>query len=73
VRTVTVRLDGGERFNVAVDDRGRFLLPKQRLESLGFREAVLVATSGTGRAAVARLQTGGIGDGTTVTAPFIVK
>jgi hypothetical protein len=73
VKTVTVRLDGGERFNVAVDERGRFVLPKQRLEAIGFREAVLVATSGTGRAATARLETGLLGDGGSVSAGFTVK
>jgi hypothetical protein len=56
-----------------VDDRGRFTLPKQRLEAIGFREVLLVATSGTGRTAIARVQTGGIAEGNTVTAGFTVK
>ena len=40
VKTVTVRVDGGERFNVAVDERGRFALPRLHLGRFGDRGRV---------------------------------
>jgi hypothetical protein len=73
VKTVTVRVDEGERFNVAVDDKGRFTLPRLHPGRFGQMEAVLVATSATGRAAIARLGLDGVTQGSVVTAPFVVK
>jgi hypothetical protein len=73
VKTVTVRVDEGERFNVAVDDKGRFTLPRLHPGRFGQMEAVLVATSATGRAAIARLELDGIAPGSVVSAPFTVK
>lgn len=69
VKTVTARLDGGERFNVAVDDRGRFTLPLRRI---GQRDVVLTATSAWGRTATARLGTDSDGGGV-VTVPVTVQ
>jgi hypothetical protein len=73
VKTVTVRVDEGERFNVAVDDKGRFTLPRLHPGRFGQTEAVLVATSATGRTAIARLELEGVTPGSVVTAPFVVK
>jgi len=73
VRTVTARVDGGERFNIAVDDRGRFTLPHLRPGQFGQAEAVLVATSATGHAAIAKLMLDGGTPGSVVTVPFTVK
>lgn len=73
VKTVTVREDGGERFNVAVDDKGRFALPHLRPGQFGQIEALLVATSATGRVATTRLVIDGAAPGSVVTAPFTVK
>lgn len=73
VKTVSVRVDEGERFNVVVDDKGRFTLPRLHPGRFGQMEAVLVATSATGRAAVARLEFDGVTPGSVVTAPFTVK
>jgi hypothetical protein len=73
VKTVTVRVDEGERFNVAVDDKGRFTLPRLHPGRFGQMEAILVATSATGRAAVTRLEVDGVTPGSMVTAPFTVK
>jgi hypothetical protein len=72
VKTVTVRVDGGQRYNVAVDDKGRFTLPHLHAGQFGQIEAVLVATSATGRAAVARLELEHALPGSVVTAPFTV-
>ena len=49
VTTVSVRLDGGAPFTVAVDDQGFFTLPPDRLAAPGQHAAVLTATSITGR------------------------
>jgi Leucine-rich repeat (LRR) protein/membrane-associated phospholipid phosphatase len=49
VAAVTVRLDGGEPFSLAVDDRGLFNLPAARLAGSGHHLAVVSATSATGR------------------------
>jgi hypothetical protein len=73
VKTVTVRVDEGERFKVAVDDKGRFTLPRLHPGRFGQMEAVLVATSATGHAAMARLEIDGIAPGSVVSAPFEVK
>ena len=73
VKTVTVRVDEGERFNVAVDDKGRFTLPRLHPGRFGQMEAVLVATSATGRPAVARLEFDGGTPGSVMSAPFTVK
>jgi membrane-associated phospholipid phosphatase len=73
VKTVTVRVDGGQRFNVAVDDRGRFALPPLHPGQFGQMQAVLVATSATGHTATARLVFDGAADGNMVTAPFTVQ
>jgi hypothetical protein len=73
VKTVTVRVDEGERFNVAVDDKGRFTLPRLHPGRFGQTEAVLVATSATGRAAITRLEVDGVAPGSVVSAPFTVK
>lgn len=73
VKTVTVRVDEGERFNVAVDDHGRFTLPRLHPGRFGQMAAVLVATSATGRAVIARLELDGVTPGSVVTAPFTVK
>lgn len=56
---VTGRLDGGEPFSIAVDDRGLFELPPQRLGSSGRHEMVLQAISVTGRSNQVRLEIGG--------------
>ena len=69
VKTVTVRLDGGQRFNVAVDDRGRFTLP---LRQIGQRDVELSATSAAGRTATARLGIDGEGGGA-VAVPVTVQ
>lgn len=73
VKTVTVRVDEGERFNVAVDDKGRFTLPRLHPGRFGQMEAVLVATSATGRESIARLELDGVTPRSVVTAPFMVK
>jgi hypothetical protein len=73
VKTVTIRVDEGERFNVAVDDKGRFTLPRVHPGRFGQMEAVLVATSATGKAAIAHLGLDGVTPGAVVTAPFTVK
>jgi hypothetical protein len=73
VKTVTVRVDEGERFNVAVDDKGRFTLPHLHAGRFGQTQAVLVATSATGRASIARLELDGVTPGSVLTAPFTVK
>jgi hypothetical protein len=56
VTTVTVTLNGGSAFQVAVDERGRFVIPRHRLGSLGRRELVVTASSATGRVTTAALK-----------------
>ena len=73
VKTVTVRLEGGARYNVAVDDNGRFTLPRMHPRPFGHTEALLVATSATGRTSIARLLIDGAASGSFVTVPFTVQ
>jgi Leucine-rich repeat (LRR) protein/membrane-associated phospholipid phosphatase len=49
VTSVTVRLDGGEPFNIQVDGRGLFTLAAERLGASRRHAATLTATSVTGR------------------------
>ena len=49
VTSVTVRLDGGEPFNIQVDGRGLFTLAAERLGASRRHAAMLTATSVTGR------------------------
>jgi hypothetical protein len=56
VAAVTVRLDGGPPFSVAVNDRGLFALPPERLGASGRHAAVLTATSVTGRSSTVQAQ-----------------
>jgi len=56
VTTVTVSLNGGPAFKVAVDERGRFVIPPRRLGSLGRRELVMTASSATGRVTTASVK-----------------
>jgi hypothetical protein len=56
VNSVTVRLDNDEPFNVAVDDRGVFTLPAERVGALRGRRVALTATSITGRSSTVQAQ-----------------
>ncbi len=56
VAAVTVRLDGGAPFNVAVNDEGLFTLPTDRIGPSGHHSAVVTATSATGRSSVVRVE-----------------
>ena len=56
VATVTVQLDGGAPFSVAVNERGLFTLPPERLGATGRHEVVVTATSVTGRSSVVRAE-----------------
>jgi hypothetical protein len=58
VSTVTARLDGGEPFSLAVDDKGWWTLPPERLALAGRHEVVLTATSVTGRSSSVRVEVG---------------
>jgi hypothetical protein len=73
VKTITVKVDGGDRFNVAVDDKGRFALPRLRRGQFGQSQATLVAISATGRTATARLMFDGAAVGSVVTTPLTVE
>ena len=59
VPTVMARLDGGEPFSLAVDDKGWWTLPPERLALAGRHEVVLTATSITGRSSEVRVEVGG--------------
>jgi membrane-associated phospholipid phosphatase len=56
VAVVTVRLDGGAPFSVAVNDRGLFTLPRERFGTLSPHTAVLTAISVTGRSSTVQAQ-----------------
>ncbi|MEA2740530.1 MAG: large repetitive protein [Acetobacteraceae bacterium] len=56
VAAVTVRLDGGAPFNVAVNDRGIFALPSDRLGMAGSHAAMLTATSVSGRSSTVQVR-----------------
>ena len=58
VSTVTARLDGGEPFSLAVDNKGWWTLPPERLALAGRHELVLTATSVTGRSSAVRVEVG---------------
>jgi membrane-associated phospholipid phosphatase len=73
VSAVTVRLDGRELFNVAVDDRGRFTIPRQHFKTAEVRSLVIAARGATGRMATARVEIDNAEDNTTVTIPVTVK
>jgi membrane-associated phospholipid phosphatase len=70
---VTVRQDGREPFNVAVDDRGRFTIPPRRLEPAGVTNLVIAVRGATGRTATARLVIVNAEDNGAVTVPVSVK
>jgi Leucine-rich repeat (LRR) protein/membrane-associated phospholipid phosphatase len=53
---VTVRLDGGPPFSVAVNDRGLFTLPSDRFGASGHHTAELTAISVTGRGSTVQAQ-----------------
>ena len=55
VTAVSVRLDGGAAFSVAVDDQGFFTLPPDRIGASGQHALVLTATSITGRSSTVRV------------------
>jgi len=63
VTSVMVRLDGGEPFSAAVDDRGRFTIPRQRLGLGHPREVVVTTISAAGRTATAALEIGAAAGG----------
>jgi membrane-associated phospholipid phosphatase len=59
VLMVMARLDGGEPFSVAVDDKGRFAVPPLRAGGSGRHEIAVTATSKSGRTGFARLEIAG--------------
>jgi membrane-associated phospholipid phosphatase len=72
VTMVTIRLDGGAPFRVGVDQRGRFLVPRQGLELTGRRVVLVKATSVTGRTTTMTTEIGTAAD-SAVTAPLTVQ
>jgi membrane-associated phospholipid phosphatase len=72
VTTLTVKVNGGPPFRVAVDDRGRFAIPRQRVGSIGRRELAMTANSASGRTTTAALELDGIG-GEVNTAPLTAR
>jgi membrane-associated phospholipid phosphatase len=56
VAAVTVRLDDGAPFSVAVDDQGLFTLLPERLGAPGHHAAVVTATSASGRSSAVRVE-----------------
>jgi hypothetical protein len=73
VKTVNVRVNGGERFNVAIDERGRFTLPRLHPGQFGQTDVMLVAISPTGRTAIARLTIDGDTVDSVVTIPLSLQ
>jgi len=73
VTAVTVSLNGGPAFKVVVDERGRFVIPRHRVGSLGRRELLVTASSATGRVTTASLKLDDPAEDGIDTAPVTVK